>query len=283
MKNRLSIIRLLVVVLVYLWAAGSVLRFGIGVSLAAVVYVGAAIAIGYRLLDNDLKQTKSQMLRFRRFRPLTPYGTVLLDYQHVFNHPEDLEQPILTELSSEIARYQLMPPLQPVDITDRDRRLHAPETRRFMISQIAQNHRGTELTLALRFQSRGGAQAVQWWVLGEGMADINRTLVLLASAPLRLPFWIYAKMRDDLDLGTKVQTVYDSFYNWSDVLAVVKSTHAVVLDSLCNVLEKQGIDISDLKNQRAQVMNINVSGGRVRFGNVVQALQQANLTQTVKK
>jgi hypothetical protein len=35
-------------------------------------------------------------------------------------------------------------------------------------------------------------------------------------------------------------------------------------------LEKNGIDTSDLKAQKMQSMNINISGGKVNMGNVVQ-------------
>jgi hypothetical protein len=35
-------------------------------------------------------------------------------------------------------------------------------------------------------------------------------------------------------------------------------------------LEKNGIDTSDLKVQKMQTMNINISGGKVNMGNVVQ-------------
>ena len=59
-----------------------------------------------------------------------------------------------------------------------------------------------------------------------------------------------------------------------------RSMHTLVFNALVDTLDKHGVDISDLKLQRAQVMNISISGGRTRFGNVVQALQQARIMQT---
>jgi hypothetical protein len=283
MKSSLSIPRILLIALVYVWAFASIAGAGgIGLFLFAAVYVIAAIITSNSLLQKDLRKTESGALRFRRFQPLTPFGRVLLEFQHVFNHDDTLEHPITAKLTTAFARYCHEIELRPIDITDRDRRLRETDTRRFLIAQLHQNRRGTELTLAVHFQAVGGAQSVQWWILGEGTPDINRRIMLLASSPVRLPFWIYKKLRGDYDLATYVQVLYDSFYNWADILTVAKSSHALVLDSLCEVLEEHGLDTSELKAQRAQVMNISVSGGKVRFGNVVQAVRDARIGRTTE-
>ena len=77
-----------------------------------------------------------------------------------------------------------------------------------------------------------------------------------------------------------VRTMYIAFYNSLDVTTEARALHNLVFDAVVDTLDKHGVDISDLKQQRAQVMNISISGGRARFGNIVQAFQQANLVKT---
>ena len=52
--------------------------------------------------------------------------------------------------------------------------------------------------------------------------------------------------------------------------SLVRGGHQAVFDVLVEVLEENGVDTSDLRAQRAQVMNISISGGKVNMGNVVQ-------------
>jgi hypothetical protein len=50
----------------------------------------------------------------------------------------------------------------------------------------------------------------------------------------------------------------------------VRSISETVFDAMVLVLDKNGIDTSDLKAQKLQTMNINITGGKVNMGNVVQ-------------
>jgi len=113
-----------------------------------------------------------------------------------------------------------------------------------------------------------------------GFVDRNKKVSLLARAPIALPFWIWSYFKQELDIASSVRTAYDAFYNSLDIVTDARSMHTLVFNALVDTLDKHGVDISDLKLQRAQVMNISISGGRTRFGNVVQALQQARIMQT---
>ena len=67
-----------------------------------------------------------------------------------------------------------------------------------------------------------------------------------------------------------MRTVYSSAYNDIDISTLVRSISETVFDAMVVALEKNGIDTSDLKAQKLQSMNINISGGKVNMGNVVQ-------------
>jgi hypothetical protein len=55
-----------------------------------------------------------------------------------------------------------------------------------------------------------------------------------------------------------------------DVSTQVRCLHEAVFDAMIAELDKNGIDTSELKVQKMQTMNINISGGKVNMGNVVQ-------------
>jgi len=68
----------------------------------------------------------------------------------------------------------------------------------------------------------------------------------------------------------RVRTIYSGAYNDIDVGVQVRCLHEVVFDAMIAELEKNGIDTSDIKQQKIQMMNINISGGKVNMGNLVQ-------------
>jgi hypothetical protein len=55
-----------------------------------------------------------------------------------------------------------------------------------------------------------------------------------------------------------------------DVATQVRCLHEVVFDAMIAELKKNGIDTSELKLQKMQVANMNISGGKVNVGNLVQ-------------
>lgn len=280
MKNKLKLQTVVVIAAIYLFVLAAAAGAGGGPFVLLVVYSLVAIAGGNALLASDLAIIQEDKQTFRRVKPLRGLGASFVDFQHVFFHTEDLLSAILDEINKRIGKQGLVPMLQKKAYTDTDKNLTVPETREFFVTSSKVNSRGTEVALAVLLRKQSDAQSIQWWVLMRGFVDRNKKVSLLASAPLAFPFWILARLKQELDLASSVRTVYDAFYNWTDVVTDSRALHTLVFDSLVDTLDKHGVDISDLKLQRAQVMNINISGGRTRFGNVIQALQQAKVVQT---
>jgi hypothetical protein len=279
MKNRVKLRTVLIIVVLYLFILISLSEVGRGFFIVIVLYSIAAIAGGYALLASDIALTSQDALVFRRMMPLRILGNYLVDFQHVFYHDEDLLPAILEEIDARIAKQGFLPKLQKKSFTDTDKNLFSPETREFFVSSSEANLRGTEVALAIQLRNHAEAQSIQWWVLMRGFIDRNKKVALLALAPIGLPFWLWAYLKQKLDLVSRVRTVYDAFYNSVDFVTDARALHTLVFDALVETLDKHGVDISDLKLQRAQVMNINITGGRTTFGNIVQALQQARVVQ----
>ncbi|MGZ8992373.1 MAG: hypothetical protein ACXW23_20950 [Telluria sp.] len=113
-------------------------------------------------------------------------------------------------------------------------------------------------------------QAVNWWVLVSGYINNNSLFNFIAYGPVTVPFWIVPYLRHTYNLIDKVRTVHEAFYNDLDVLTEAKAVHETVFDTLVVVLEAHGVDTSDLKAQRAQIMNITIRGGRTQIGQIIQ-------------
>lgn len=277
--NHLKIRTVLLIAVIYLWLLSTVAQLGAAAFALVALYVIAAVAGGAALLKSDLAKTEQGIETFKKNRPLRNMGASLVEFQHVFCHDEDLLPSILADINTRLEHLGLLPPLQKKEYTDTDRQLGAPDTREFFVASSNANLRGTQTALAVHLR-RTGAQSIQWWVLMRGFIDPNKKLIKLAVAPIAIPFWLYAWLRQELDLAPSVRTVYSAFYNSIDVVTDARSLHTLVFDALVHTLEAHGVDISDLKQQRAQVMNINISGGRARFGNIIQGFRQASVVQT---
>lgn len=280
MKNRVKVRTIVIIALIYLWAFGAAISQGAFAFLLLAMYCIAATAGASALLSADLAATTREAETFRKMHPMRGLGNQLTDFQHVYYNAVDLLPEILNEFNTRIAQQGFGATLQKKNYTDTDKHLEAPETREFFVASSGVSLRGTETSLVVHVRRHAQAQSVQWWILMRGFVDRNKRFILLAAAPLAIPFWLWARLKQELDLVSSVRNVYSSFYNSLDVAADARSWHRLVFDALADTLEKHGVDISDLKLQRAQVMSINISGGRTRFGNVVQAVRQANVMQT---
>jgi hypothetical protein len=249
---------------------------GLGVVLS--LYVIFSIFVGKMLLDKDIAISSQEDSRFKKTQPLKKHGVSLADFEYLYFFSDNIFVELRDEINDRILNSSIFPELRTVYFTDCDRRLLEPERRDFYLSSACGTRHGTEMALVLYTQSQGDAQFVHWWVLARGFIDPDRVFTLLANAPLALPFWIFASWRNELDLASASRNVYDSFYAKLDYTSLARYLHFVAFEALVKVLDNHGIDTSDLKVQRAQVMNFNISGGQARFGNVVQAFKNATTT-----
>jgi hypothetical protein len=117
--------------------------------------------------------------------------------------------------------------------------------------------RGTTLTLILNQSSFGAVRSFEWRVIVSGYVDNDAKFKLIAYSRFTFFFWIAPYLKRETNLLSKVRTVYTSAYNDIDVSTQVRSISETVFDV-------------DLKAQKLQSMNINISGGKVNMDNVLQ-------------
>lgn len=113
-------------------------------------------------------------------------------------------------------------------------------------------------------------QSIQWRVLAGGYIDQDKKFNLISYSLFTFLFWINPYLKREHDLLARVRTIYPGSYNDMDIVTQVRFLHEAVFDAMIKELENNGIDTSDLRAQKMQVMSINISGGKVNMGNVVQ-------------
>lgn len=153
-----------------------------------------------------------------------------------------------------------------------DTELPAPESRTFLRAVAPLTARKTLITFLCVFSRIANVQGLRWWILVRGQRDPNAVLWRYALSPIKIPLvlWSYLTNRYRADAG--FNKVNPGFFNSNDVSSRVREIQLVAFNTLVETLDTFGIDTTDLKQQKANILNINVSGGgQTAFGNVVQA------------
>ncbi len=222
------------------------------------------------LLRKDIDEAKSSANSFNKTHPFKYFGQVFAHFQHVYHHPINIEAEITRTIEEELKTKTPIETLDAISITDHDKDLKSAEGRTFLKGESKSTERGTTLTLILNQSTYGAIRSFEWRVMAGGYVDNNAKFNLIAYSPFTFFFWIVAYIKRESNLLNRVRTVYPSSYNDIDVSTQVRSINETVFDAMVVALEKNGIDTSDLKTQKMQTMNINISGGKVNMGNVVQ-------------
>lgn len=263
LRNKIALSTLIAAPLIYL----TLVIMSAGLILLILLITGG---ITYWILQNEKAAAATDEVSFRQRFPFARYGLEFGDFQHVFDHDADI-LPKLTERISQAVQARLTADLlQPVTITDHDPNLSQTEARGFLMSDMGTSARGTSMRLVVETRAFGHVQTVRWWIMLGGHVDRDKQLRFLLATPFTFWFWIIPYMRRNYNILNSVRSIYASSYNDFDLVARGRSVHQIVFDAMVEVLEEEEIDTSDIKMQRMQVMNINISGGKVQMGNVVQ-------------
>ncbi len=272
-KNRIRIRSILVVTLIYLFVISVIIilfQESMELAFVSTIIILVAIIISVVICNKEIKMAKSGSLRFKKTYPFKHFGITVGDFQHVFFYKESLETEILSIIVRHLNKRTPIGNLETIQLSDIDENLVTSEKRYFMKGDLGITERGSSITLIIKLSTFGGMQSIRWWVLVGGYIDKDKKFKFIASSPLSLLFWIYPYINEEYDVLSKIRTIYSASFNDMDITTNIRCLHEAVFDAMVEALEKNGIDTSDIKAQRMQVMNISISGGKVNMGNVVQ-------------
>ena len=238
-----------------------------GLSLLLLSIVGFATLL---LLSREISAASSRDNNFNKNYPFGYFGRPLGSFQYVFHHSYSIEKDIYSAIEADLKGKMPITSVKSVSIIDTDPALKNCEQRSFMKAESEPTSRGTAITLILNQSNFGSMRTIQWRILAGGYLDKNSTFKLIAYSIFTLFFWIGPYLRGEVDLLSRVRTISSGAYNELDVSTQVRCLHEVVFDAMIAELAKNGIDTSELKLQKMQMMNINISSGKVNMSNVAQ-------------
>jgi hypothetical protein len=256
----------------YLWAIVSVIAIEVNPWLPAlfVAYAVACMLIFRGMVRGAESRNTDHSIEFSRSGAAQSLGVEYGSFHHVYHSRQPVNQTLKAMLSASLKEKLGCTELREISLRDVDRDLPGPETRTFAISFAPKTVRQSSPLLLYTFSSSAHVKSVRWWVIVGGLRDPNKVFWSYALAPLTVPFAVWPYLRREFDPLSGLMTVPPGFFNSVDVLNITREIQFVAFETLVEVLDSYGIDTSDLKNQKASILNVKVSGGKASFGAVIQ-------------
>jgi hypothetical protein len=237
----------------------------------AIAYAAACMLITRMMISSATVRRSTKAIEFSRTGAMDAIGSEWSSFHHVFAYNDDaVISSFRNSLSKALQAVFSCNGLQEITFKDVDHDLTNPESRTFLLTEVFETCRKTRFALLSALTRTGTVQSVRWWILVEGVRDPNRVFWRYALSPLLVPLVILPYYRRQYNPLNGLTTVYPSFFNHVDILALARELQYVAFETLVDVLESFDIDTTDLKQQKGNILNINVTGGQTNFGSVVQ-------------
>jgi hypothetical protein len=234
-------------------------------------YLIVAVALSFAFLRLDEKQLKANKANFKREGAFDNYGSSVFDFEYHFRAPDwEVTKQVLRALQSELNAAGNIESINNVVITDKDRKLPKRDDREFLKVEVENTLRKGKVTQLLFTSKTGHMFGIKWWFLATGDYDKWRVVTFLLFSPVSIIFWFIPRLLGNHNLAIRLRNIYPAIYERLDLLNAINALNKLTMDTLIKVLEENGVDVSDLKTQQAQVMNIQISGGKATFGSIAQ-------------
>lgn len=226
--------------------------------------------IAYMIMNSEVERANSGNHRFKKLYPFRYLGGEVSSFRHVYSYQEDIHADLSQAISQRIEDAFELRPLSPLSLTDIDNHLMQTVERTYLHSSAGMTEFGTDLHLVVNTDRVGAYAKVEWWVVLGGFIDSDKKFSFVAFAPLTIWFWLIGYLRNNVDVIGRLERIHDGEFNLQDTIFRIRALHEAVFDTLVAELEARGIDTSTLRMQQAQVLNIDISGGKVQMGNIMQ-------------
>ena len=285
-KNQINISALIMAAITHIFAFSYAAMAGTFFMVLYLFYLVGAMIFAYKTYESEIARISADINSFKRYTPLRYYGVPLTGFQHVYNCKENILSKVLKAMKTETGSRLKLPSMKAVEITDMDKNLKEKDSRVFHMTTSDASSRGDKLSLAVHVSECGKMQNIRWWILSAGFLSKNNVFNFIAYAPFTMPFRISAILKKEFDLINLLRESYRASYGIMDAVTEVRCIQETMYDTLIKILSQNGVDVSTLRDQRAQVMNINISGGRNNIGNILQGaknkIENTSVTQNTQ-
>ena len=275
---RFRIRNLVLAAAVYLVVAVVLAQESFGPLGAALVYSGICMLLTWYMIANAETRRTGETIEFNQLNPASSLGVQYESFHHVFNSQEPVIEALLKNISTALVSKLGCSPLRQITLKDVDKELPKPESRVFYLSTAPLTVRKSEITLLCTFSREADVQGLRWWAMVLGQRDPNVVFWRYALSPIFLPLTIMPFLKGTHDPLRDLVKIYPGFFNSIDVLSRIREVQFVAFETVVETLDSFGIDTSNLKLQKGNILNINVSGGQTSFGSVVQGTMNKALS-----
>ncbi|HXC10601.1 MAG TPA: hypothetical protein VNV61_16830 [Steroidobacteraceae bacterium] len=257
-------------VVIYLLLLSFLLGISVGVTIIVAIYCIVCMIITRNFISSAESRSAGAGVEFSQSGALASIGSEWGSFHYVFYSEKDVSASLLGALNESLKTKFGCAELKQIVFKDVDRELPTPESRTFLRTDAAQTARKTGFVLLCALTRTSNIQGVRWWILLSGLRDPNKVFWRYVLSPMGVPFQILPYLRREFDPLHGLKSVYPGFFNAVDILNSTRELQYVAFETLVEVLDSLGIDTSDLKQQRGNILNINVTGGQTNFGSVIQ-------------
>lgn len=239
----------------------------------AMAYSLATMGAMHLMLKRAEALQRPDQIDFYQSEPANAIGEEWGSFHHVFISNTQVLEHFTSALSSSLENHFKCPQLREISVRDLDKELPSPETRQFLYGDITKTIRKTNLSILCEVSRTNQLLAVRWWILHRGQRDPNKLFYRYSGAPLVVPFVIFKFLRRQYNPLIGLNTAAPGFFNENELLHRSRQIQFVAFETLCEALEAYGIDTTDLRYQRGNILNINVTGGQMNMGNLIQGVR----------
>lgn len=270
MKDRVHLATIVVYLFVYLAVFVELLSKPWLVSLVTSCYIVFCIMASISLYLSEKGRRNFNRDIFKRFYFIDKYVSEKIKFQHIFYYKNDISSSIESGVFKALRDKKLIESSDEVVLIDNDRNLLSPQGKRFIIARAVTTVRKTRVEFVWYRDIVGAMQNIQWWVIAQGFVSLDSVVSFILKSPLLLPFIIVPFLRGKYSIIENLRSAYYSSYDGIDKMKHAIAVYESALDELVAQLDSYGIDTSGLKEQRNQIMNINISGGKPILSNIIQ-------------
>jgi hypothetical protein len=238
--------------------------------IALIGYLVIAVVLSYLFYRRDIKALSSHEHHFKKHAPFLPYGDIIMNFQYVFQHNKNILGEVLDDVIKNVTQKTKLASIKGIEFIDTDKKLSVPDKREFYLGSCEPTIRGSKINTFIYHDQYGEMQNFQWWILINNPIKRSRVVIFLLLSFITFPFRLISYIKGSFNIAAHIRSPYEAFNEDLDLIMQIRSIHETIINALVESLESHGIDTSDLKAQKAQSININVSGGKTTFGNVMQ-------------
>lgn len=234
------------------------------------VYFAAAWSITKSMFEREAEDKQNRVIHFNSDNPFQAYGVLVSAFSNQAKCNHSKHDDIKTDVTTGFANLFGHAEFLPIELIDHDINLVDDRKRTLSCALLATTKRGYKIYVFVGSESQQELLFTNWWIVIEGVKNPNAVLKKYAFAPLLLPLLFSAFLRKKLLISKGITTIETGFFSEVDIVNLVKSAQSVAFDAYVAGLEQSGVDVTELKAQKSNVLNINIHGGQNRFGNFVQ-------------